>query len=307
MNIGKGIKLLFSNKDAFVIRLLKKYPYLSTDKFFLKKIFKQKLGRSLNLDNPQTFNEKLQWLKLYYRNPILTTMVDKVEVKKYVADKIGEEYLIPTLGVWNSFDEINIKELPNQFVLKTNHDYGGIVICEDKLKLDYNFTKRKLSKHLKRNFYYSGREWAYKDVKPQVLAERYMVDQETGDLRDYKFFCFDGEPKLLFVATDRQRKDDILKFDFFDLSFNHLNVTQGKRGHNREGIKKPINFEKMIELTKILSEGLPHVRVDFYEINGKIYFGELTFYHDSGFQPFIPEEWDYKLGSYLNLPAKQKS
>lgn len=304
MSIRNGVKLLFENRDEFLIRLLQRHPFLSTDKFFLKEAFKRKMKKPLNLGNPQTFNEKLQWLKLYYHNPVLTTMVDKIESKKYVAAKIGEEYIIPTLGVWDSCDEIDFNRLPSQFVLKTNHDYGGVVICKNKDVFDENAAKMKLNKHLKRNFFYVGREWAYKNVKPRILAEKYMVDEETRDLRDYKFFCFNGEPKMLFIATDRQQKDGVLKFDFFDLDFKWLDITQGGRGHNKENVKKPKKFKKMIELAKELSKNIPHVRVDFYEIDGEIYFGELTFYHDSGFKAFEPVEWDYELGSYLELPEK---
>ena len=162
------------------------------------------MGKKLNLKNPQTFNEKLQWLKLYDRKPIYTTMVDKYEVKQFVANIIGEEYIIPTLGVWNSFDDIDFDSLPDRFVLKTTHDSGGVVICSDKRKLDLDTARKKLTKSLKNNFYYQGREWPYKNVKPRIIAEKYVIDDITGELRDYKFFCFDGDPKFMFIATERQ-------------------------------------------------------------------------------------------------------
>ena len=271
------------------------------DKIYLSLKFKYKMGHFLNLENPQTFNEKLQWLKLYNRKPEYTIMVDKHEVKKYVADIIGEEYIIPTLGVWNHFDEIDFDKLPNQFVLKCTHDSGGLVICKDKNKLDLKAAKQKIEKSLKQNYYWFGREWPYKDVKPRIIAEKYMIDESGYELKDYKFFCFNGEPKMMFIATDRGSDT---KFDFYDIDFNHLPFTNGHPNANKK-IKRPKNYSKMLALAAKLSFGIPHVRVDFYNINGKIYFGELTFFHWSGLVPFEPEEWDYKLGNWLKLPEKK--
>lgn len=300
MKIYKAIKLFLKDSDEFLIRFLRKNPFLSSDKFYLKTIYKQKLGRNLNLENPQTYNEKLQWLKLYYHNPLLTTLVDKIKVKNFVADKIGEEYVIPTLGVWDSFEEIDFDQLPQQFVLKTNHDYGGVVICKDKANFDFGKAKEKLNRHLKRNFFYAGREWAYKNVKPRIFAEKYFVDESKTELKDYKFFCFDGKPKLLYVGTGRQIN---LHFTFFDLNFKRLNIDYGP-GPTDKNISKPINFDKMISLAEKLSEGLPHVRVDLYNIKGEIYFGELTLYSMNGTTAINPKKWDYELGSYLSLPKK---
>ena len=271
------------------------------DKKYLEKVFECIMGKELDLDNPQTFNEKLQWLKLYDRKPEYTTMVDKYAVKKYVADIIGEEYIIPTLGVWNHFDEIDFDKLPNQFVLKCTHDSGGLVICKDKNKLDLKAAKQKIEKSLKQNYYWFGREWPYKDVKPRIIAEKYMIDESGYELKDYKFFCFNGEPKMMFIATDRGSDT---KFDFYDIDFNHLPFTNGHPNANKK-IKRPKNYSKMLALAAKLSFGIPHVRVDFYNINGKIYFGELTFFHWSGLVPFEPEEWDYKLGNWLKLPEKK--
>lgn len=304
MKFFTAIKLIFKDRELFIIKFFQRFPLFCTDEYFLKLMFKKKMGKTLNLNHPQTFNEKLQWMKLYYRNPLLTTLVDKIAVKDYVAKKIGEKYIIPTIQEWNSFEEINFHELPKQFVLKTNHDYGGVVICKNIENFDYHTAKRKLNKHLSRNFFYSGREWAYKNVKPKLFAEQYMVDRETNELRDFKFFCFDGKPQLLYIATDRQNPEEPLKYDFYDLDFNHLPFSQKTGISNFQNIKKPRTFSEMISLCEILSRDLPHVRVDFYEINGRVYFGELTFYHDSGFQRFNPEVWDYNIGSYLNLPNK---
>lgn len=285
-------------------RLFGKYGQKLDDETYLKKVYKLQMGKDLNLENPQTFNEKLQWLKLYDRKPEYTQMVDKYEAKKYVANKIGEEYIIKTLGVWDKFDDIDFSVLPNQFVLKTTHDSGGVIICKDKSTFDINKAKEKLEKSLKRKYYYVWREWPYKNVKPRIIAEEYMVDESGYELKDYKFFCFDGKVKALFVAKDRTKVDEETKFDFFDENFNHLPFTNGHPNSAPPYIK-PQNFEKMKELAGILSKEIPHLRVDFYNINGKIYFGELTFTHWSGMVAFEPEEWDYKLGSWINLPINK--
>ena len=271
------------------------------DKPFLKMYFWGCFGKRLDLKNPKSFSEKLQWLKLYNRNPLYIKLVDKYEVKEIVSEKIGEEYIIPTLGVWNSFDEIDFETLPNQFVLKSTHDSGGIVICKDKRSFDKDKAREKLEASLKQNFYYATREWAYKDVPHRIIAEEYMEDSETQELRDYKFFCFDGVVKALFIASDRQDDTVDTKFDFYDADFNHLDFRNGHPNANKE-IKKPVTFEKMKELAAILSKGIPQIRVDFYEVDGNIYFGELTFAHWGGMMPFEPEEWDYKFGEWIKLP-----
>ena len=273
-----------------------------SDKTFIKIEYRNRMRKKLNLKNPQTFNEKLQWLKIYDRKPIYTTMVDKYEVKNYVADKIGDEYIIPTLGVWDSFDEIDFDALPDQFVLKCTHDSGGLVICKDKSKLNKEKAKKKIELSLNRNYYYHGREWAYKDVKPRVIAEKYMEDKNSKDLKDYKFFCFDGKVKAMFIATDRFTQGVETKFDFYDTNFEHLPFTNGHP--NAECvIEKPKHFEKMKELAEILSKGIPQIRVDFYEIDDEVYFGELTFFHWSGMVPFVPEKWDYVFGEWIELPT----
>lgn len=251
-----------------------------------------------NLRNPKTYNEKLNWLKLHDRNPLYTTLVDKYEVKEYVARLIGEQYIIPTLGVWDSFDEIDFEQLPDQFVLKCTHDSEGLVVVRDKSTLDKSAAKKKIEAALKQNFYYIGREWPYKNVRPRIIAEKYMEDHTDGELRDYKFFCFDGAPKAMFVASDRA--SDHVKFDYFDLDFNHLDIKQ-KYPHAEKLLRKPVTFDQMIDLSRVLSKGFPHVRVDFYEVDGHLYFGELTFYHFSGFMPFEPDKWDKVFGDWLGI------
>ena len=274
------------------------------DEQYLKILFKIKTGQELNLNNPQTFNEKLQWLKLHDRRPEYTMMVDKYAVKKYVAKRIGKQYIIPTLGVWDKFDDIDFAKLPDQFVLKCTHDSGGLVICRDKANFNIQDARKKINRCLKHNYFWGCREWPYKNVKPRIIAEKYMEDEILSELRDYKFFCFDGKPMLLFIASDRHKNCET-KFDFFDIDFNYLNITNG-HPNSKNHPKKPLNFNLMVELSKKLSKNIPHVRVDFYEINGNVYFGELTFYHWSGLVKFNPSEWDLKLGKMLKLPKKDE-
>lgn len=281
--------------------LRKKIKYILKflpDKIYIRLYYFLQFKKKCDLNNPKTYNEKLNWLKLYDRNSKYTNIVDKYEVKKIVADIIGNQYIIPTLGVWNNFDEINFNELPNEFVLKCTHDSEGLAIVKNKNDANMKEIKEKLNKALKYNFYYIGREWPYKNVKPRIIAEKYMEDHIFGELRDYKFFCFDGEPKVMFIATDRAKGKT--KFDYFDLNFNHLNIIQ-HYPNSKEKIEKPKNFDEMIILARKLSKGIKHVRVDFYEVDGKIYFGEMTFYHFSGFQPFIPDKWDKIFGNWLNI------
>jgi hypothetical protein len=275
-----------------------------SDETYLKLLYRGFSGKNLNINSPQTFNEKIQWLKLYDRNPLYTGLVDKYEVRSYIRDKIGDEYLIPLLGVYNNFEDINFDELPNKFVLKCTHDSGGIVICKDKNKLDINKARKKINNSLSENFYYYGREWPYKNIKPRIICEKYMVDESDIELKDYKFMSFNGEIKCSFVCLNRN-SDTGLNVDFYDMDWNlmpferHYPSSGGK-------INKPINFDKMIGFAKILSKDIPFLRVDFYEINGKVYFGELTFYPGSGFEGFNPEKYDELLGSWLELPIEKQ-
>lgn len=269
------------------------------DSLYIQIKYFYRFHKFANINHPITYNEKLQWMKLNDRNPLYTKLCDKYEVKEYVKNIIGEKYIIPTLGIYDSFDEINFDELPNQFVLKCTHDSGGLVICKDKSIFDVEKAKEKINNSLKTNYYYHSREWPYKNIKPRIIAEKYMEDM-SGDLTDYKFFCFDGEVKALYVATDRQLKDEETKFDFFDDEFNHLDLYNSHPNSKKE-IKKPEHFDEMKQIASKLSKGFKHVRVDLYESGGKVYFGELTFFHMSGFQPFIPEKWDYIFGEWFKL------
>ena len=271
---------------------------------YLHKMFFRRVGYPLNLDSPKTYNEKLQWLKLYWHLPLLTTLVDKYSVKDYVAKHIGGQYVIPTLGVWEDVNDIDWDSLPDQFVLKCTHDSGGLILCRDKNKLDIKAARKQLKKCLSRNFYYSCFEWPYKYVKPRIIAEPYMSDSKSGALNDYKFFCFDGEVKALFIATERNKKDTEVKFDFFDEQFNHLPLRQGHPNSSLV-IERPSCFETMKGLASKLSKDFPHVRVDFYEIDGQVYFGEMTFFHNAGWVKFDPLEWDNIFGNWLTLPENK--
>lgn len=271
------------------------------DKVYLHIKYYCRMGKCLHLRNPQTFSEKVQWLKLYGRRPIDTILSDKYAVKEQISKMIGSQYVIPLIGVWVKFDDIDFDKLPNQFVLKCTHDSGGIVVCKDKSQLDIEKARRVISRGLDRDFYVFSREKAYKNIPRRVIAEEYKEDKSTGELRDYKFFCFNGEPKLLFVASDRQVKGEETKFDFFDMDYNHLPFTNGHPNAEVPPLK-PVCFEEMKEIAAKLSKGIPHVRVDLYEVNGKVYFGEMTYSHWGGMTPFEPEEWDYKLGSWIHLP-----
>ena len=284
-------------------RILERCAPIIPDIMYLHMKYFLRIGKPLRLKNPQTFNEKLQWLKQYGRRPIDTTFTDKYAAKELVSSIIGSQYIIPTLGVWNSFDEIDFSSLPDQFVLKCTHDSGGVVVCTDKSTLDFAQARAIIERGMKRNFYVYSREKVYKDIPRKIIAETYMEDSKTGELRDYKFLCFHGIPKILFIVTDRKSKESETKYDFFDMDFNHLPFTNGDPCSTILP-SRPINFDEMKTLAAKLSKDIPHVRVDFYEVNGKIYFGEMTYSHAGGMDPFNPESWDYLLGSWINLPEK---
>ena len=270
------------------------------DEKYLKLMFRARMGKKLNLDAPQTFNEKLQWLKLYNRKPEYTRMVDKYEAKAYVAERIGAEHIIPTLGVWNSFDEIDFNKLPRQFVLKCTHDSGGLVICKDKEKLDVKAAREKIEKSLKTSYYEWGREWPYKDVKPRIIAEKYMQDTETEDLKDYKFFCFGGMAKCFKVDFDRFIEHHA---NYYDADGNILDFGESAYPPNlqKEIALNKLVLKKMEEFAEELSQTSPFLRVDFYDVNGTIYFGEMTFYPASGFGKFTSDEWDLVLGKWIPI------
>jgi hypothetical protein len=307
-----AIRSLFCNPRHFVAALLYRFGGWIPDETYLRIIYWLNLKEPLSLDNPKKFTEKLQWLKLNYRHPQLTSLVDKLEVKKIVANIIGEEYVIPTLGSWSSVEEIEWDKLPNQFVLKTNHDGGnfGVVICKDKKTFDKKKAMRRLNQSLHRSSYLLGREWPYKHVNRCIFAEQYIEDVSVGELVDYKFFCFEGTPRFLYIASGRQGSNENARFDYYDLEFNHLDILQSGRKNSIVSIPKPICFNEMISIAEKLSSVLvndkkiPHVRVDLYQIDGKIYFGEYTFFHSGGLAEFYPQKYDSIFGDYIILPEK---
>lgn len=309
-NIGKVLEEYF--RDPWrIFRFLNNRGFLNylSDEMYLRIMYRQRMGKRLDLKNPKTFNEKLQWLKLYDRKPEYTTMVDKYEVKKYVADRIGEEYIIPTLGVWDRFEDIDFDSLPDQFVLKCTHDSGGLAICRDKKAFNEKAAKAKIDKSLKRNYYYSGREWAYKNVKPRIIAEQYMEEnngaEKAKDLVDYKFYCFNGEPRFLYVSQGLENHATA-RISFLTLDWRFAPYERSDYAPFEELPEKPKNYDDMLRICKMLSKDIPFLRVDLYEINGHVYFSELTFSPCSGFMPFKNPEHDLEIGEMIQLPIMKQ-
>lgn len=293
------LKDYIQHPATLLLSLLYNYGSFIPDKLYLQLLYRLRMGYWPDLKSPKTFNEKLQWLKLYDRQPEYKQMVDKAAVKDYVANIIGHEHIIPMLGVWERPEDIEWDTLPKQFVLKTTHGGGntGVIICKDKTNFDKEKAIKKLNQSLKQDLYRTSREWPYKSVPRRIIAEQF-IEAENDDLPDYKFFCFDGVIKALFVGTDRGTGN--VKFDYFDADFNHLDLIQIHPMSGKQ-IKKPVCFEKMKEIASRLSKGIPHVRIDLYEVRGKIYFGEFTFYHHGGFVPFHPEIYDLEWGKMISL------
>lgn len=286
-------------ENSLIKRACYKFLDFLPDKLFIQLKFFKNFHRFPNLKNPQTFSEKIQWLKLYDRNPHYTNLVDKYEVKKIVADLIGEQYIIPTLGVWNNADEIDFDTLPNQFVLKATHDSGRIIICKDKSKLDKEWARKEMAKSLERDFYALTREWPYKNVPRRIIAEEFIEDR-SGDLKDYKFFCFSGKVTFFKIDFDRFVGH---KANYYDLDWNIQSFEEivCPSDFNREH-DCPKNFDRMVKIAQTLSREYPFIRVDLYNNNGMIYFGEMTFFPNSGMGRFNPDEADEMLGDLIKLP-----
>lgn len=281
---------------------LKMYKYLS-DKEYLSKMYYCYFGKKIDLNDPKTFNEKIQWLKLNDRRSEYTSLVDKYEIKNIISKQLGKEYIVPTYGVWNNFDEIDFSLLPNQFVLKTTHDSGGVVICKDKHTFDLNKAKKILNHSLKNNYYEYRREWPYKNVKPRIIAEM-LLGNANQEIDDYKVHCFNGEPKITLVCSDRYAQSGMTE-DFYDNNWIHLNIKRPGVPNSKKPHEKPDRFEQMLLISKELSKNYPFLRVDFYVTENNIYIGELTLYPASGFDGFEPEEWDLVLGGWIDL-SKEK-
>ena len=267
-----------------------------SDEKYLRAQYRLQVGEELDLDNPKNFAEKIQWLKIHDRKPEYNKLVDKYEAKLFAAKLIGEKYIVPTLGLWNNFDEINFDELPQRFVLKCTHDSGGVFIVEEKSNFNRDAAKKLLTRHLKRNLYRYGREWVYKDVPPRLIAEKFL----ESDIRDYKFFCFGGKPEYCQVISDRHSGETI---DFFDMNWTHqefigLNVNVV---NSAKPIDCPKNFELMKKFAGILAADSIFRRIDFYEVEGQLFFGEITFFPKSGFGKFKPDKWNKILGDMIKL------
>lgn len=277
-----------------------------SDKKSIEWMYYASLGKRLDLNNPKTFNEKMQWLKMYDRNPLYTRLVDKHAVKEYVSELIGEQYIIPTYGVWDYYDDIDLDLLPNQFVLKTTHDGGGagVIICTDKKKLDSEVAKHRLNASLARDVYKNLREWPYKNVPHKILAEQLLIN-DGHPLQDYKIHCFNGEPKMILVCKDRYESTGLTE-DFYDCNWNHLPVRRPKHPNAISPIEVPEELALMLELSRRLSVGIPFVRTDFYIVNHQIYFGEMTLYPTSGYTAFVPEEYDKLFGSWIELKINKQ-
>lgn len=307
MLIKKLIKYVFDSDYRFLIdsAVGHKYDQIG-DLQFISQKYTIALGRKLNLNNPTTFNEKLQYLKLYDRRPEYTVMADKYLVKEYVSEKVGQQCIIPTIGVWDDPDGIDFDALPERFVLKCNHNSGlGMYICRNKADMDVKAVRRGLRKGLKQDYYLTGREWPYKNIPRKILAEQYMEDA-SGGLVDYKVHCFNGEPRFILVCSDRFGPGGLTE-DFLTTDWQRLPVKRPNIKTSEVLMDRPAELEEILELAGTLSKGIPFVRVDFYIINHKVYFSELTFYPASGFTPFEPEEWDETFGSWLELPGKAET
>lgn len=300
-SLKRILNLLLHNPAKFFDSVVCHCLYWLPDKPYLSLRYRCHLGHWLNWENPKRYTEKLQWLKLHDRNPLYTKLVDKYEVKNYIASLIGEQYIIPTLGVWSRPEDIEWDILPNSFVLKTTHGGGGsgIVICKNKNTLNIEEATRVLKHSMNADIYKSLREWPYKNVPHRIIAEKYMED-DSGELRDYKFYCFNGEPKAMLIASNRFSDHN---FNYFDMDFNKMPIVSNYGKESTEKFVEPENFESMKAIARKLSAGIPHVRVDLYNSNHQIYFGELTFFDASGYDNMSSDEWDLKFGSWIKLPV----
>lgn len=304
MQLLRSIEQVIKNPDKrFIALALKGYYNRLSDKEYVQRMFKAMMGYSLDLENPKTFNEKLQWLKLYNRQPEYTILVDKYKVRQYIADKLGEEYLIPLLGVWDNPGQIDFNILPNRFVLKCNHNSGaGICVCKDKSKLNKKKARKDLRKALRKDYYLWSREWPYKNVPRKVICEEYMTDDSdtSTELTDYKFFCFNGYVDCVMVCIDRQTGNP--KFYFFDQKWNLLRLNKrGKAAPKDFTLPKPDSMDEMFEIAHKLSAGIPFARIDLYSCNNHVYFGEITLFPDSGFDANLLPETDVRFGKLLDL------
>lgn len=303
MNQFQRLKKALSKPRDLLLFLFEKIAPIVPDKSYLRVKYYLRMGKRLNLNNPKTFNEKIQWLKLYGRRPIDKVLSDKYAVKQYISDTLGSDYVIPLLGVWNHFDEIDFDTLPDRFVLKCTHDSGGLVICKDKNKLDFAKAKRIIEQSLKYDYYIYSRETAYKDVPRRIIAEAFMEDYSKGELVDYKVHNFGGVPKFILLCQNRFKENGVFE-DFYSPEWEHLDIKRPYNSNAPVHAEKPEELDEILRLSRILSKDLPFVRTDFYIINHKVYFGEITFSPASGMTSFQPEQWDETFGSWIQLPIE---
>ena len=275
------------------------------DSLYLKVLYRVIMGRKLNLKNPKEYNEKLQWLKLNDRKPEYSTMVDKYEVRGYIGDLLGDKYLIPCLGIYDSVDDIDIDALPDKFVLKCTHDSGSVEICKDKSSFDIEGARHRLSQAMKRNYYATYREWPYKSVKPRIIAEGYL-EGDGGDLKDYKVMCFNGEAKIIEVHENRFVEGKVHTQTFYDREWNIVPLTQVETVTVDRPGERPRQLDEILRLSELIAKDMYHARIDWYIEGDKIYFGEITFFDGSGFESFSTPEMERMLGDMINLPEKWK-
>lgn len=303
--MGKLKKAIDDPRAAMAWAFRKTKMMWHDDEQYLRILYRLFYGHKLNLENPKLYSEKMQWLKLFYRKPEFTQMVDKYEVKKLVTDKLGGGIVIPCYGVWNSFDDIDFDQLPNQFCLKCTHDSGSYVVCKDKPTFDKEAARKKLMKNLNKNFFYEFREWPYKNVKPRIIAEKYEPSLGNVGSEEYKLTCCDGEVKAITVCGGVPHADYSLRSnDTFTKDWKRQDWYAYYKPKGGD-IKKPTQMDKIIEMSEELSKGIPYIRIDWYIIDGKPYFGEFTFYTWAGFLRFTPPEWDKKMGDWIKLPNKK--
>ncbi len=307
-NIFTRIFKAITHPKWFSINLLNRYASLiSNDRMYIKWKYWLTLGEKCNLDNPKTFQEKLQWIKLNDRKDIYHQMVDKYDAKQFIKEKVGEEYVIPTLGVWDKFEDINFDSLPNQFIIKNTYDSGTYFICNDKSKLDISEVRKRLmiDDHSRKvDYYVFSREWPYKGLKHRIIAEPLLKDGKGDYLTDYKFYTFNGTAKFFYTTSNRGCEGG-LKEDFFDVEGKLMELNQEGYYNNPITPELPKNLSKMIEFSTILAKDTYHLRVDFYEVNGKLYCGELTFFDGGGFYNFTPKKYNNILGDWIKLPFEQ--
>ena len=297
------IKRAIKSPEKIILNIIYRLEIFTkkmSDEKYLKMLYFVVFHKKLNLNKPRSFNEKLQWLKINDRKDMYTLMVDKYEAKKYVSNIIGNEYIIPTLGIYDKFEDIDFDKLPNQFVIKCTHDSGNVIVCNNKKTFDFNLAKKKINKSLKKDYYLVNREWPYKNVKKRIIIEKFMKNNNGSQLIDYKFYCFNGIPKYLYVS-EGLTNHSTAKIDFLDINFERAPFGRCDFSHYDKLPDKPHNYNQMIKLCEKLSKNMSFIRVDFYEINNHIYFSELTFTPCGGFMIFNPKEWDEKLGELIDL------